>query len=130
MQDFDFATETQRRVDGVLEALAIEKGVDVAKLKSMAIAYLADMASEPVTVDASSDVRTVNNSTSQQYRVLSETEKTQVDALKELGAMFIGLCHEIGGTDPDGERAGSRKLSLAITHAEDAVMRAVRHVTA
>lgn len=130
MQDFDFAGETQRRVENVLEALAIERGVEVAKLKSMAIAYLSDMASEPVEVDATSDARTVNNSTRQQYRVLSDTEKAQVDSLKELGAMFIGLCHEIGGTDPEGERAGSRNLSLAITHAEDAVMRAVRHVTA
>lgn len=80
-------------------------------------------------VKSTSDNRTANNSTRQTYRILSEMEKARVDSLKELGAMFIGLCHEIGETDPDGDRLGSRDLSLAVTHMEDAVMRAVRHVT-
>ncbi|MGK8234043.1 hypothetical protein ACLGGT_14310 [Roseovarius sp. MS2] len=81
------------------------------------------------TFPSSSDTRAANNSTRQTWRVLSEAEKARVDAVKELGATFIGLCHEIGGTDPDGERLASRHLSLAVTHVEDAVMRAVRHIT-
>ncbi len=36
---------------------------------------------------------------------------------------------EIGGTG-GGEQFAARDLSLANTHAEDAVMRAVRHITA
>lgn len=80
-------------------------------------------------VDSTGDDRTANNSTRQQYRVLSEEEKAQVAQIKEAGAEFIRLCHAIGGTDPDGERLASRDLSLAVTHAEDATMRAVRHVT-
>lgn len=83
----------------------------------------------PQRMRSTSDERVTNNSARQTYRTLSEMEKAQVDSLKELGAMFIGLCHEIGGTDPDGERLGSRDLSLAVTHVEDAVMRAVRHIT-
>ncbi|MBL3567778.1 hypothetical protein JMM59_22645 [Rhodovulum sulfidophilum] len=47
-----------------------------------------------------------------------------------MGAVFIAKLHEIGGTDPEGDRFGSRDLSLANTHAEDAVMRACRHITA
>lgn len=78
---------------------------------------------------STSDARTANNSVRQNYRVLEDHEKAQVDRLKGLQAEFIALCHEIGGTDPEGERLASRDLSLAVTHAEDAAMRAVRHVT-
>ena len=41
--------------------------------------------------------------------------------LKDLGAAFINACNAIGK---------SRELSLAITNAEQAVMWAVKHVTA
>ena len=80
-------------------------------------------------VDSTSDDRTVNNSTRQNYRVLSDDEKLQVDEIKALGADFVLKLHEVGGTDPAEERMASRDLSLAQTHIEDAVMRAVRHVT-
>lgn len=80
-------------------------------------------------IDSTSDERTANNSTRQTYRVLSDHEKEVVAKFKELGARFIEACHEIGGTDPAGERLASRDLSLAVTHMEDACMRAVRHVT-
>ena len=83
----------------------------------------------PEAVGSTSDDRVVNNATRHSYRVLTEMEKAQIDSIKELGAMFIALCHEVGATDPDGERLASRDLSLAVTHMEDAVMRAVRHVT-
>lgn len=81
-------------------------------------------------VDATGDDRTANNAVRHQYRVLSEAEKAQMQAIKDMGAAFIAKLHEIGGTDAGGDRFASRDLSLANTHAEDAVMRAVRHITA
>jgi hypothetical protein len=81
------------------------------------------------TVESTSDVRTVNNAVRHQYRVLSDAEKAQMQAIKDMGAAFIAKLHEIGETDPNGERMGSRDLALALTHTEDAVMRAVRHIT-
>ena len=81
------------------------------------------------TVDSASDDRTVNNAVRHQYRVLDESEKAHMNLFKDHGARFIEMCHEIGGTDPSGERLASRDLALAVTHMEDAVMRAVRHIT-
>jgi hypothetical protein len=63
-------------------------------------------------------------------RVLSDAEKAQMQEIKDMGAAFISKLHEIGGTTPDTNCMGSRDLALAQTHAEDAVMRAVRHITA
>ena len=71
-------------------------------------------------VDSTSDDRTVNNVVRHQYRVLTEAEKAQMAALKDLGAAFIAKCQEIGA---------SREMSLAITNAEQAVMWAVKAVT-
>lgn len=82
------------------------------------------------TVESTSDDRTANNAVRHQYRVLSDAEKAQMQAVKDMGAAFIAKLHEIGGTTPGGDRFGSRDLALANTHMEDAVMRAVRHVTA
>ena len=81
-------------------------------------------------IDSASDARTANNAVRHQYRVLSDAEKANMVRVKDLGAAFIALLHEVGGTDPNGDRFASRDLSLANTHAEDAVMRAVRHITA
>ncbi len=72
------------------------------------------------TVKSESDDRTANNAVRHTYRVLSDDEKAQMVALKDLGAAFIAKCQEIGG---------SRELALAITNAEQAVMWAVKHVT-
>ena len=72
-------------------------------------------------VDSTSDDRTANNAVRHTYRVLSEEEKLQMVVLKDLGAAFISKCNEIGK---------SRELSLAVTNAEQAVMWAVKHVTA
>lgn len=80
-------------------------------------------------IDSAGDDRTANNAVRHQYRVLSEAEKAQMVEIKDLGAAFIAKLHEIGGTEPGGDRFASRNLSLANTHAEDAVMRAVRHIT-
>ncbi|ETA54001.1 Acb2/Tad1 domain-containing protein [Ponticoccus alexandrii] len=79
---------------------------------------------------STSDQRTANNAVRHAYRTLSDTEKAQMQEVKDMGAAFIAKLHEIGGTDTGGDRFASRDLSLANTHAEDAVMRAVRHITA
>lgn len=72
-------------------------------------------------VDSAGDERTANNSVRHKYRVLTDEEKAQMVALKDLGAAFIAMCDEIGS---------SREMSLAKTNAEQAVMWAVKHVTA
>lgn len=72
-------------------------------------------------VDSASDDRTANNAVRHTYRVLSDAEKQQMVDLKDLGAAFIAKCDAIGQ---------SRELSLAKTNAEQAVMWAVKHVTA
>ena len=72
-------------------------------------------------VDSASDSRTANNAVRHQYRVLTDAEKQQMVDLKDLGAAFLAKCDEIGA---------SREMSLAKTNAEQAVMWAVKHVTA
>lgn len=81
------------------------------------------------TVDSTSDERTVNNVMRHKYRVLNDDEKKQMQDLKDKGIEFYNLLHQIGGTDPSGERLGSRELSLAATKIEEAVMWGVKHVT-
>lgn len=73
------------------------------------------------TVDSASDDRTANNAVRHAYRVLSDAEKQQMVDLKDIGAAFIAKCNDVGK---------SRDLSIAITKAEEAVMWAVKHVTA
>jgi len=84
----------------------------------------------PDHVDSSGDDRTANNAMRHKYRVLDEREKALMEEVKDMGLAFVEKLHEIGGTEPEGERLASRDLSLAQTHVEDAVMRAVRHITA
>ncbi len=72
-------------------------------------------------IESQSDDRTANNAVRHTYRVLSDEEKAQMVALKDAGGAFIALCNSTGK---------SRELSLAITNAEQAVMWAVKHVTA
>lgn len=73
------------------------------------------------TVDSASDDRTANNAVRHEYRVLTDAEKQQMVELKDLGAAFLSKCDEIGS---------SREMALAKTNAEQAVMWAVKHVTA
>ena len=75
----------------------------------------------PEHIDSASDDRTANNAVRHQYRVLSDEEKAQMVALKDLGAAFIAKCDEIGQ---------GRELSLAKTNVEQAVMWAVKAITA
>jgi hypothetical protein len=74
-----------------------------------------------MSIASESDERTANNAVRHTYRVLTDVEKEQMVELKDMGAAFIARCNSIGK---------SRELSLAITKAEEAVMWAVKHVTA
>lgn len=72
------------------------------------------------TVDSTSDERTVNNVMRHQYRVLTDAEKQQMQAIKDKGLELHDLIESIGQ---------SRELSLAKTKTEEAVMWAVKHLT-
>lgn len=72
-------------------------------------------------VDSASDERTANNTVRHQYRVLSAEEKEQMVAIKDAGQALIDIINAQGR---------SRELSLALTNAEQAVMWAVKHITA
>jgi len=70
-------------------------------------------------VSSTSDERTVNNVMRHAYRVLSDAEKAQMQAIKDKGLELHALVESIGK---------SRELSLAATKAEEAVMWAVKHI--
>jgi hypothetical protein len=73
-------------------------------------------------VPSESDERTVNNDMRHQYRVLSEPEKKAMVAIKDYGREFIA---HLDNVVPQG-----RELSLAKTRIEEAVMWAVKGLTA
>lgn len=83
----------------------------------------------PDEVSSTSDDRVVNNVMRHNYRVLSDAEKDAMKSIKDLGLDAITLLHQVGGTDPAGDRFASRELSLAATKIEEAVMWGVKHVT-
>ncbi|MDF2140828.1 hypothetical protein [Paenirhodobacter sp. CAU 1674] len=72
-------------------------------------------------INSEADNRTENNAVRHKYRTLTDQEKAQMVAIKDLGAAFLAKCDEIGT---------SRELAIAKTNAEQAVMWAVKHVTA
>ena len=72
-------------------------------------------------VPSQSDDRTANNAVRHEYRVLSSSEKQGMLAVKDAGADMLQLIDSLGG---------SRELSLAKTKVEEAVMWAVKHITA
>lgn len=72
-------------------------------------------------VDSTSDARTVNNTMRHAYRVLSDAEKANMAAIKDKGLEFHALVEGLGN---------SREISLAKTKIEEAVMWAVKHITA
>jgi hypothetical protein len=73
------------------------------------------------SVDSTSDERTVNNTMRHKYRVLSDAEKANMARIKDMGMEFHELVAGLGN---------SRELSIAKTKIEEAVMWAVKHVTA
>ena len=72
-------------------------------------------------IDSTSDARTVNNTMRHQYRVLGEAEKANMQTIKDMGLAFHDFLGGMGN---------SRELSLAKTKVEEAVMWAVKHITA
>lgn len=73
------------------------------------------------TVNSASDARTTNNTMRHQYRVLSDDEKAMMLSLKDKGSELLALIESCGA---------SRELSIAKTKTEEAVMWAVKHITA
>lgn len=73
------------------------------------------------TVDSASDDRTVNNTMRHAYRVLSPEEKAAMSEIKDMGLAFHDRIAALGN---------SREISLAKTKVEEAVMWAVKHLTA
>ncbi len=74
-----------------------------------------------VEVSSTSDDRTVNNTMRHAYRVLSDEEKASMQKIKDMGLEFHDAVASLGS---------SRELSLAKTKIEEAVMWAVKHLTA
>lgn len=72
-------------------------------------------------ISSTSDERVINNTMRHAYRVLSDEEKAAMQAVKDEGLKFYELVTELGN---------SRELSIAKTKIEEAVMWAVKHVTA
>jgi hypothetical protein len=73
------------------------------------------------TVSSTSDARTVNNVMRHAYRVLSDDEKAVMQKIKDDGLALHSYLETLGA---------SRELSIAKTKIEEAVMWAVKHVTA
>lgn len=71
--------------------------------------------------ESTDDRRTENNVVRHEYRTLSDDEKEQMKRIKDLGLELIRAIDEQGS---------SRELSLAKTKTEEAVMWAVKHITA
>jgi len=72
------------------------------------------------TFNSTGDQRTVNNVMRHAYRVLTDAEKAQMQAIKDKGLELHNMIEGIGA---------SRELSLAKTKTEEAVMWAVKHLT-
>ena len=72
-------------------------------------------------VDSTSDERTVNNTMRHQYRVLNDAEKANMQKIKDMGFGFHDFISGIGN---------SREMAIAKTKIEEAVMWAVKHITA
>jgi hypothetical protein len=72
-------------------------------------------------VNSTSDERTVNNVMRHAYRVLSDEEKAAMQKIKDMGLAFHDEIAALGS---------SREIALAKTKVEEAVMWAVKHLTA
>jgi hypothetical protein len=87
------------------------------------------------SVSSIGELRTVNNTLRHQYRVLSDEEKAQMQAIKDKGLEFLELIESL--RSPPTPIPGSdmvmgtvdRELVIATERLEEAVMWAVRHIT-
>lgn len=89
---------------------------------------------EESRVKSTSDARVVNNVMRHNYRVLSESEKLDMQAIKDMGLDFIDKLYRMSGHNDEvmpteGAPFASRELSIAATKMEEAVMWAVKHIT-
>ncbi|BBK44131.1 hypothetical protein STVA_41510 [Allostella vacuolata] len=73
------------------------------------------------SVESHSDARTVNNTMRHAYRVLTDAEKAAMQEVKDMGLAFHDRIAALGS---------SREVSLAKTKVEEAVMWAVKSITA
>lgn len=71
-------------------------------------------------IDSESDERTLNNTMRHQYRVLTDTEKSQMLAIKDSGESLLNFINSLGN---------KREYSIAKTKLEEAVMWAVKGLT-
>jgi hypothetical protein len=71
------------------------------------------------------DKRVEQNGTRSKYRTLTDAEKQAIDWVKTQGDEFIDYLDVMARANP----SAGREFALAKTHAEDAVMRAVRGIT-
>lgn len=76
------------------------------------------------TVKSESNERTANNAVRHTYRVLTDNEKIDIVAIKDIGADFLNHIDTVASHGSD-----SRELALARTKVEEAVMWAVKHIT-
>jgi len=79
------------------------------------------MAEPAMTVSSTSDDRTINNVMRHAYRTLSGEEKAAMQKIKDDGLALHDFVSSLGT---------SRELSIAKTKIEEAVMWAVKHITA
>lgn len=79
-------------------------------------------------VNSAGDDRTANNAVRHTYRVLGEAEKAQMVAIKDKGAEFLNLIEQVR---PHASLLqDDRCLNIAVEKIEEAVMWAVKHITA
>lgn len=95
-------------------------------------------------VESASDARTANNAVRHTYRVLTDAEKAQMVAIKDKGAEFLDLIESlrtppepVDGDAQEGDlmhgvavATFDRELNIAVEKVEEAVMWAVKHITA
>ncbi|MET4128395.1 hypothetical protein [Roseovarius sp. MBR-6] len=74
----------------------------------------------PDTIPSTDDARVANSPVRHAYRVLSEAEKAQMAAIKDLGEAFLDALAPHQG----------REFAIARTKIEEAVMWAVKGITA
>lgn len=93
-------------------------------------------------VNSASNDRTASNAVRHTYRVLSDAEKAQMVAIKDKGAEFLTLIDSLrtppepvepqwgDRTEPMAICTFDRELTIAAEKVEEAVMWAVKHITA
>jgi len=72
-------------------------------------------------MESTSDNRVINNVMRHEYKVLSDDDKVQMKAIKDIG---LAMHEQLSGLGQ------SREISLAKTKVEEAVMWAIKHITA